>query len=71
MDRRSACLTEARLCRERANADPSLRKFWLAEAAKWKTRADEELDSVAMAAEARSERSAPDDTPAHAPKDRE
>jgi hypothetical protein len=40
MDRRKAVLTEARRCCEGATIDPLPPKFWLAEAAKWKMRAD-------------------------------
>jgi hypothetical protein len=43
MDRRKACLAQVKMCRERAAADPGRREFWLAEAAKWQRRANEEV----------------------------
>ena len=39
MDRRSACQTQASLCRARAAADAAHRTMWLAEAAIWEARA--------------------------------
>jgi hypothetical protein len=43
MDRRKACLAQVKICRERAAADPGRRDFWVAEAAKWQRRANEEV----------------------------
>jgi len=42
LDRRSACLWQAELCRNRAKTDSIFRAVWLAEATKWQRRADEE-----------------------------
>ncbi len=43
MDRRTASLAQARLCLARAEVDPTRRAYWLAEAVKWRQRADEEF----------------------------
>ena len=48
MDRRSACLHQAALCRERAKAEPARQAFWIAEARKWAQRADDEVGEVAV-----------------------
>lgn len=39
-DRREACLTQARVFREKAEVDPINRNYWISEAIKWQDRAN-------------------------------
>ncbi|RJF74009.1 hypothetical protein [Rhodopseudomonas palustris] len=48
IDRRSACLHQAALCKQRSATEPARRNYWLAEAHKWSQRADEEVGEVVL-----------------------
>jgi hypothetical protein len=43
MDRRTASLAQARLCLARAEADSARRAYWLAEAVRWRQRAEQDF----------------------------
>jgi hypothetical protein len=48
MDRRTACLAQASACREKAEADPANRNYWIDEAIKWLERAVTSTGGVAV-----------------------
>jgi len=55
MNRRSASLMQAKLCRARAQAETDRHDYWLREALKWERRAVEELGGVEIAFQPRRE----------------
>lgn len=51
MDRKTACLAQASACREKADADPANRDYWVNESIKWLELAGTPAGSVAISYE--------------------
>jgi hypothetical protein len=51
MDRKTACLVQASACREKAEADPANRDYWIDQSIKWLERAISPADGVAISYE--------------------
>jgi hypothetical protein len=51
MDRKTACLAQASVCREKAQTEPQRQEYWTDESIKWLERAIEQSGDVAISYE--------------------
>jgi hypothetical protein len=51
MDRKTACIAQASICREMAQTEPERQEYWVDESIRWLERAIERSDDVAVSYE--------------------
>ena len=56
MDRKTACVAQASVCREKAQTEPERQEYWIDESIRWLERAIERSGNSAVSYEVKDER---------------